>query len=634
MAVVRFTIGLIFLFATRSSFPAPPEKPLAVVADPRYGAALYEFYQGDYRSALLELMIAEKRGGIEGHGDRPLIMKGSFSLAYGMEERASEIFHQVLDSDSPPDIRDVAWFHLAKIRYLRGDWPAVEQTLAKIGASPPQDIAGDLASLRVNLAIQQDNLKLAASLLLQAPPESLWLPYGYYNLGAAESRAGEFATAVDYYIRAAAAPQTTTEYVALFDRAMTSAGYSYLLKGDYAQAQAKLSRVHLTSPLSNRAMLGYGWAAARQKEFVEALSPWQHLADQSLSDEYVQEALVAIPFAYEQLGNKGLALEHFKQAEQRFGGEILRIEKFIDELDAEGILDVMGLPSIALPSIIPPSTTEFDRFSYMASDAMVANGTAPRLAYLATLFARNDFQLQLQNLRDLMAMQKNLQRWHNKLELYSDMLDEREKARRLRVNYLTQLDLDRELSQMQTRRDHLAQRIERIAQQKDYLALASGAEAALLERLTNVEKSIATLADAGQQPDDLREDRRLYTGLLLWQASEEFDDRLRSLREHLVDLDEQLLELDTSRERVEEALASSGNLNVFRTRIAAAKLRLEQQLPALDTAMQREREEVRGQILQVLQQQQQRLNYYLAQSRLAVARLYDSARMENRDAAQ
>ncbi len=620
MAVVRFTIGLIFLFATSSSFPAPPEKPLAVLADLRYGTALYEFYQGDYRGALLELMIAEERGGIKGHGERPQIMKGSFSLAYGMEQRASKIFNELLNSstrsDIRPDIRDTAWFYLAKIRYLNGDWPAVEQALAKISADPPTDIAGGVASLRVNLAIQQNNLDLATHLLMKAQPEASWLPYGYYNLGAAKSRAGNFTAAVDDYIHAATVSETT-DHLTLFDRAMTSAGYSHLLRGDYIQAQANLSRVHLTSPLSNRALLGYGWAAARQNEFAEALSPWQHLADQPLADEYVQEALVAIPFAYEQLGNKGLALEHFQQAEIRFAAELQRLEKFIDELDADRVLNVLSLPA----------TTAFDRFDYMTSDARNAGGTAPRMAYLATLFARDDFQVQLQNLRDLTAMRANLRRWHNKLALYNEMLDERERAHHLHVNELARLDLDRQFAHLQTKRDQLAGKIEQIAGQKQYLALASASESALLNRLTTLEASIATLADAGQNTDASRDAQRRYQGLLLWRASEKFDDRLHRLRGQLAELDGVLTDLDASRRRVGE-LAADGSIESFRTRITAAKRRLEQQLPAIDMATARARNQVRGQVLRVLQEQQQRLNYYLTQSRLSVARLYDSARVE------
>lgn len=115
--------------------------------------------------------------------------------------------------------------------------------------------------------------------------------------------------------------------------------------------------------------------------------------------------------------------------------------------------------------------------------------------------------------------------------------------------------------------------------------------------------------------------------MLLWRASEKFDDRLHRLRGQLAELDGVLTDLDASRRRVGE-LAADGSIESFRTRITAAKRRLEQQLPAIDMATARARNQVRGQVLRVLQEQQQRLNYYLTQSRLSVARLYDSARVE------
>ena len=47
------------------------EKPKTSVADLRYGVALYHYYQQDYIAALAELMVADTRDGIQGHGDNP-----------------------------------------------------------------------------------------------------------------------------------------------------------------------------------------------------------------------------------------------------------------------------------------------------------------------------------------------------------------------------------------------------------------------------------------------------------------------------------------------------------------------------------------------------------------------------------
>src|SRR5690606_16892179 len=73
------------------------DKPLSSVADLRYGVALYNYYQNHNLEAMTELMVAQQKGGIQGHGDNPEIMAGGFSMAYGMERHASEIFERLLD---------------------------------------------------------------------------------------------------------------------------------------------------------------------------------------------------------------------------------------------------------------------------------------------------------------------------------------------------------------------------------------------------------------------------------------------------------------------------------------------------------------------------------------------------------
>src|SRR5690606_22880375 len=62
------------------------EAPKNQVADLRYGVALYHYYQQDYLGALSELMVADARDGIQGHGDNPEIFVGGISLAFGMEK--------------------------------------------------------------------------------------------------------------------------------------------------------------------------------------------------------------------------------------------------------------------------------------------------------------------------------------------------------------------------------------------------------------------------------------------------------------------------------------------------------------------------------------------------------------------
>lgn len=612
MAVVRFTIALACSLAA-CAVVAKPADPPAAVADLRYGTALYEYYQGNYWNALSELMIANSRGGIAGHGNRPRIMEGTFSLAYGLEDRAAEVFRQVLGSDTEPAVRDAAWFHLARMRYLRGELDGASDALNRISAQPPEKFNNQLRALRINLAIQQGNLAEAKQLLEQQPPADSWLPYVYYNLGAAQSRAGQFPAAVDYYNRVAQMPLWTEEERTVYDRAMTAAGYSYLRAKQYPEAQAQFSRVRVESPLAGSAMLGYGWAAAEQENYLDALTPWQHLAEQPLVDENAQEALLAVPYAYEQLGNKGMALRHFQEAEKRFSQEMNAIEEVVASLEDRTILDALRVQKDSNFNWLDLSETEQLR---------------PRLVYLTDLFARDEFQSHVQELRDLLAVQERLHDWQGKLTLYSDMLDEREAQRRDRANQLQQQALAEQLNDMRAKRDALAAELDRVQREQDYLALSAGQQARLQERVDAVKRNVDALAASGADVEDYREAHRRYAGLLLWQASEAFSERLWDAQKHLAELDEQLQQLEQTHSRVEHAMQSAEDLQPYRTRIASGQERVQQQLAAVDEAIGKLQRQLRGQIETVLQEQHERLRYYLAQSRLSIARLYDSAALD------
>ena len=135
-----FTLTLLAtsLLTTSFSSLAANDEPLSSVADLRYGATLFEYYQGHYFEALSELMIAEERGGIQGHSDNPKLIEGGINLSFGMEQTAGEIFNALLSADAegnfsrPLSVRNAAWFYLGKLRYLRGDWDGTEASFRNI----------------------------------------------------------------------------------------------------------------------------------------------------------------------------------------------------------------------------------------------------------------------------------------------------------------------------------------------------------------------------------------------------------------------------------------------------------------------------------------------------------------------
>lgn len=594
------------------------DKPLTSVADLRYGVALYNYYQNQNLEAMTELMVAEKKGGIRGHGDNPEIMAGGFSMAYGLERRASEIFVRLLDANRPQRTRDSAWFYLAQMRYQRGDWAAAADAINRIGPEPHTELAPQVIELRFNLALQQNQLAEAAQLLKAR--QTRLTPYMQFNLGAAYSRNGDYAAAIPQFTQLLKMRERAPEYLALYDKAMTAAGYSALLAKDYGQAVGHFSQVRLDSPLSNRALLGYGWAAVEQGDYTLALKPWQRLAKGSLIDAYTQEVLVAIPYAYEKMGYKSHALAEFRSAEANYLAEIQAIQQVTRSVQGYAIREALNIDR----------STDINWLDQAQQQQL-----SPQLTYLVALFSQEAFVGLVRELRDLLAIQNQFREWQYRLDFYREMLDEREANRAKELDYLAQQQLEEKIAALEVQRDSLAVEVDRLRQERDFLGLVDEADAGRLERIVRSEKNITSLQRAAwdlgvevmpaEELNTLAETLRRQKGLMVWRAMEMYDERLWRAERELGQLNAELAAARATQGRVQAILDKGFDLQPYRQRIAAANEQLLSQNTDIDRAIELAQDALRRKVLLVLQQQEARLMHYLAQSRLSIARLLDQA---------
>ena len=87
-----------------------------------------------------------------------------------------------------------------------------------------------------------------------------------------------------------------------------------------------LERVRLDGPFSNKALLGVGWADAAEGQFQAALTPWMELRDRNLLDSAVQEAYLAIPYAFAKLNANAQAAENYELAIRSFDTETMNLD--------------------------------------------------------------------------------------------------------------------------------------------------------------------------------------------------------------------------------------------------------------------------------------------------------------------
>jgi len=591
------------------------QETLSSVVDLRYGVALYEYYQDHYFEALSELRVAEVRGGIRGHADSPKLSEGGLSLAFGMERTAESVFNSLLTPDKPLDIRSAAWYYLAQLQYRRGDWESAQQSLSKIAGQVDETVMADLAALEINLSIRLDDLLHAENLLAHHTGRlGDQLPYLHYNLGAAHSRAERYSAAVDHYEKLFSVPvfennPNSEAMLALYDKAYTAAAYSLMLQGEPRQASEYFERVRLESDFSMRALLGYGWAQSKIENHRGALGPWQKLTEQPLLHPPVQEAILAIPFAYEKLGASGQALRSFQQAETQFTEELKRLETLVSQIEKQPLVNILNI---------------IDGTSHKREPSTKAVNFSQQ-AYWIKLFSSEGFLEDTQALRDLKKLASVVEKWQRKVDDYRFMLEQRGRDRELQITKIKTQQFDQRWQQIEQQQQGLKEEMAAIIENRDYVQLASGETEEYLAIVNSAETALEKLAAAGENTDDRAASLKRFKGVLLWQASETYAEQRWQAEKSFKQLESKLLEAKNNHVRFKTITSGSADIVRYQQRMSDLQLRLDQQKQQLIEAITLSEAQLRAQVLGVLSEQQARLGHYLAQSRLGIARIHDQA---------
>lgn len=594
----QFAVALSIVLSATPAF-AGDEKPERV-QDMRYGAALYEYFQGNYLDALSELHVAEVEGGIGGHGNDPMLMRGGLSLAFGMEREATAIFQEILLQERSEGIHNAAWYYLGKMRYRRADWAGTADLLSNITEEQSKTLRVKLHALRTNLAVRLQGLDAASQLLAETKKPNTWTPYVYYNLGAAYIRSGDYPRGIAYLDELSQLELYSEEFLTLRDRALTAAGYALMLNQQFDEAVARFRGVRLVSPVVEKALLGYGWAAAEKQDYVTSLSPWTELSSYSRARPAVQEAMLAVPYAYEQLGAKAEALMAFETAELVFTEQIARID---------------ALKSEVSPQSLVAALEQFDE------DGPVDDN----LVSLVSLLSADQFRIYTRDMRDLLTMRKKLDVWKRNLDIYKDLLVIRAEKRDARLKQISEQNHSKQLAELQAQRDSLATTVAEVSANFDAIAIADDDTRELWEISDKASGAYAVLKKSGDKLDAEAEQLRLMRGLLLWKASEDFSDNLWKIQKRLQQLDDALDTATANLQRLEHIQESTPDITPYEHRLAALEERLDKRLFAVNNNMGTTETALREMALKELNAQRERLVYYQAQARLAKARLYDTA---------
>ncbi len=589
--------------------------------DLHFGEALYYAYQEHWFEALerLDTEIAQHYGvdepkldSLQPHIGHAEFSVGDFELHYRMHHRAGRAIKAVLEADVEEPVRNEAAFRLARIHFQKDQPAEALHALERIRGRVPEAIRDDVEFLRANVYLALERPADAIAVLRHLQGSDQLTGFSAYNLGIALLQDGQPEEGIQQLDRAGQVEARDPATLAIRDKSNLVLGTLLFESAAFGPAQRSLDRVSLEGPFSNQALLRAGWADASAARFERALVPWGILAEREATDAAVQEALLALPYAYSQLNVHGRAALLYGRAVETFGSELGKLDASIESIRKGEFLKALVREEIRQ-----------DKDWVIRLRSLPE---APETFYLIALMASHDFQTALQNYLDLEDMRKKLVAWQSSLAAFEDMI-------RLRRDYYEPLlpEIDRQFrkldAQMRLRleqRQHVEQRLQHllIAPRSDYLMTAH--ERLLATRLGRLEAGLADATGATEAALRLRIQR--LQGALTWRLETEYHQRLTDAHKHLRELNEDVAALTAQYDAfVRTRQAATHSYVGYEDTIDGLQVRAVEALERLDVLMARQGHTLETVAIDELALRRERLEGYLNQARFAFADSYDRA---------
>ena len=373
----------------------------AQVKDLEYGGILFDYYQQDYFSALVQYEYANSQNALQHHGNEARLLKGGMTLSYGIAGQAEDIFSQLLTPEVAAEQRNRAWFYLAKLYYQKADTPRAAHALMQISGQVPQEIAGEYNYLATLINIRNRQTDAANAGIDQLSDNLRFQPYLIYNLAVSQLQSGKTDEAMANLNRVmtAAVTHKSEELAVLADRARHALAQLEMTQGNLLSAWNYLQGVRTTGLYSNRALLTYAWAAIKLKRYSDAVPALRLLDQRSITIPETQEAKVLLAHVYETEGAKRSSLKQYLLAEKSFKEGLNAIEM------ARKVIASQEIPQefvINLEAMLDESDW------YGMQPSLDYNKLTP---FLTELMASNNFYSVIKELRDLYGIRRNLQFW-------------------------------------------------------------------------------------------------------------------------------------------------------------------------------------------------------------------------------
>jgi len=605
-----------------------PADESAQARDGYFGESIYYALQGHYFEALerLDAELGQHRAIDEPALDslyhnlhEAEFSVGDFELNYRMHHRAGRAISAVLEGAVDEAIRNDAAFRLARIHFQKGQLEDALQALNRITGRVPDDIADEIEFLRANTYTGLGRHADAAAVLARLQNAESLNGFAAYNLGIAMLEDERRDDALEQLDRAGQVTGTDEAVLAIRDKSNFVLGTLLVEAEQFDSGKQYFDRVRLDGPFSNAALLASGWAATAGEDYERAVVPWTLLAQREVTDAAVQEAMIALPYAYGKLNVHGRAAVLYAGALESFGREVERLDASLTSIRDGKFLKVLVREEVRQ-----------DKDWVIRLRSLPES---PETYYLMELLASHEFQTALQNYLDLEDLRRKLASWHVSFDAFDDMIG-------LRRGYYEPVlppvdaefrDLDSRMRLRLEQHELLERRLQGMLTAPRPEFLATGDERLTGARLAELENALE--GDTSPAAAALRERIRRLDGVLTFTLRTEYHDRLDVFARHLRDLRAAIETLRAEHvEFVRTRQAAVHSYEGYDTPIGRLRTRVAEALSEVNLLMARQGRALEIVAIDELVARRDRLEQYRDQARFALADSYDRATKARADA--
>jgi len=362
-----------------------------------YQEVYYHFFRKDEFNGLVNFHHAMRQDSLPAKAeDKELLMAGLY-YKYGLFNTAENIFKKIIKDNNPAFTKAVANFYLAKLYLRSGDAPLMSSALKNSVKHLPESLENEHQYLQGMQMLLLDDIKSAEKRLKNISKKSKWYFFLSFNVGAAYFKSKNPDAGEKYLKRVGSLNHDQADMLALKDKANITLGYYFLRNEKYNNAASTFEKVRLQGPFSNKALLGLGWAYSNASDYRNAIIPWSTLSNKDTTQLTVQEARLALPYAYKKLNSEAQSLAMYEDSIEEYEKLKTDLDEMLLFSQSASVFDLIVIDS------------SYD--DYGISQEIIKHRDSRLDRLMLTLLNEKSFQKLLDEHRDLRQLQLKLSNW-------------------------------------------------------------------------------------------------------------------------------------------------------------------------------------------------------------------------------